>query len=332
MAKLVQALRDEALVARIVARRALRYESGPDAGEDRPAHVRAGSGLVRFGRGLAIVQDDADFVALIDSATGAVRSVALPRRGSGARQFDDRRGNKADKLDFEACLVARHRGVETLVAFGSGSAPAREAILVLPLDGPARVVHASDLYAALRNEQEFSGSELNVEGAVLDGDVVRFFQRGNGAPRGGLLPVNATCDVAWSYVTKLIDGSSNGAPRVEAVMQFDLGRIDGVPLTFTDAAAVSSREVVYVAAAEESPDAVRDGAVVGAAVGLIRADQRGRVDARYTLLVDERDAQAREKVEGIAIGDRPSQLHAVLDVDDPTRPSELCLVELAGFS
>jgi hypothetical protein len=333
MATLVRAEFDGALGARIVTRRPLLYENGPDTREDRPGHVRAGSGLVRFGTGLAVVQDDADFVALIDSRTGVVRPVALPRRGSGARQFDEGRGNKAEKLDFEACVVAPLRAGETLVAFGSGSTPAREALLVLRLDEEARVVHAPDLYAALRRETEFSGSELNVEGAILDGGVLRLFQRGNGAPRGGLLPVNATCDVAWSYIEELIDGRrSRVAPRLDAVTQFDLGGVDGVPLTFTDAALTDSGDVVYIAAAEESPDAIRDGAVVGAAVGLIHVDARNAREVRYTRLVDERGAPARVKIEGVAVGDRLDSAHVVLDMDDPSRPSELCAVELTGFA
>jgi hypothetical protein len=218
----VVARRDETLGARIVARRALRYASGPEFREDRPGHVRAGSGLVRFGSGLAVVQDDSDFVALIDSASGEVRSVALPRRGTGARQFDDERGNKAQKLDFEACVVVDVQGVETLFAFGSGSTPARESVLVLELGWQApRVVHAPGLYRALRETPEYSGSELNVEGAVVFGEVMRLFQRGNGAPRGGVLPVNATCDLPWSCIEDLVDGRASATPPLSAVEQFD---------------------------------------------------------------------------------------------------------------
>jgi hypothetical protein len=330
MATRVRAVRDDALFARIVSRRPLLYSSGPDLREDRPHHVRAGSGLVRLGADFAIVQDDADFVALIDAASGAVRSVALPPRIDGVRQFDDERGNKAQKLDFEACLVAKVGGVDTLVAFGSGSTPARESILVLPVNGAPRVVPAPSLYAGLRAEPEFSGSELNVEGAVLVGDAVRLFQRGNGAVRAGVLPVNATCDVPWSFVAALLDGRETQPPPIGGIAQFDLGGVSSVPFTFTDAATSGPGSVAYVAAAEGSPDAVRDGVVVGAAIGTIRAIPGDRFEARYALLFDERDEPAHEKAEGIALGDASSPAHVVLDVDDPSRPSELCVVELTG--
>ena len=185
------------------------------------------------------------------------------------------------------------------------------------------------LYAALRAERDFSGSELNVEGAVLVGDALRLFQRGNGAARGGLSPVNATCDVPWSYFVDLAGGRPVGTPSVGAVAQFDLGNVSGIPLTFTDATVTTSGDVMYLAAAEESPDAVTDGAVVGAALGVTRTTSRG-IEARYTPLVGENGVPALEKAEGVALGESANQVYLVLDMDDPGRASELCLVELSG--
>jgi hypothetical protein len=330
MATRVRAHRDESLGARIVTRRSLHYAAGADTRDDRPGHVRAGSGLVRFGTGLAIVQDDADFVALIDSDSGTVEPVALPRRGSGARQFDDERGNKAEKLDFEACVTAPLRGVETLFAFGSGSTPARESILVLGRgERMPRVIHAPGLYAALREQRGFSGSELNIEGAVFVGSALRLFQRGNGAPRDGLLPVNATCDVPWQCIEDLAGGRSPAAPAIASIVQFDLGGVSGIPFTFTDATVAPSGDAMYLAAAEASPDAVRDGVVIGAALGVIRATPE-RIDARYVPLLDESGVPVREKAEGVALGESPNRVYVVLDVDDPRRASELCVVELTG--
>src|SRR5258706_9547733 len=117
---------DERLSATVVRRVPLLYSAGEDEREDRPAHVRAGSGLARCGDKLAIVQDDANFVALFDPATERVEAVALPRGASGRRQFDDARGNKAEKLDLESCVVLPSPAGDWLVAFGSGSSRQRE--------------------------------------------------------------------------------------------------------------------------------------------------------------------------------------------------------------
>ena len=54
------------------------YRDGPDRSLDRPAHVRAGSGLSWIGDRLVLVQDDANFVAVVDPATGFAESITLP--------------------------------------------------------------------------------------------------------------------------------------------------------------------------------------------------------------------------------------------------------------
>jgi hypothetical protein len=297
---------------------------GADAGEDRPAHVRAGSGLAVLGNRLAVVQDDANFVALVDPVRGDVRVVPLPRGPDGLRQFDGQRGNKAGKLDLEACVTARLRDRDTLLAFGSGSSDAREFIAILE-EGAARgtLAHAPSLYAALRAAHDFAGPELNVEGAVLVGDRLRLFQRGNGAARGSLAPVDATCDVDFGAVLALVSGASKEPPLLERIVQYDLGTASGVRLTFTDAALAPDGRLFYLAAAEDSPNAVDDGPVVGTALGVL---ENGR--ARFALLEAGDGAPFTEKAEGLAFFG--GEAYVVLDPDSPARPSELCTVELRG--
>jgi hypothetical protein len=108
------------------------------------------------------------------------------------------------------------------------------------------------------------------------------------------------------------------------VAQYDLGAIDGVPLTFTDAT-LWRDGLLYTAAAEASPDAVRDGVVAGSAIGVI--DDAGRT--RWTPLRDVDGGPFGAKVEGVAPGDDVDALWVVIDVDDPTVPSELCAVRLS---
>ena len=90
-----------------------------------------------FGDRLAVVQDDANFVALVGLADGRVDSIALPASDGGVRQFDDLRGNKRLKLDLEASVIDVEGGRATLFAFGSGSSPARARLsAVLDHDEP----------------------------------------------------------------------------------------------------------------------------------------------------------------------------------------------------
>lgn len=321
---MIRAQSDSTLTARVARRRSLHYDEGADQLLDRPGHVRAGSGIVRVGDALAIIQDDTSFIALV--AGGSVTALPLPAGPSGARQFGEARGNKADKLDLEACIMHE----TTLVAFGSGSSEKRERIaLIYDPFGPAARVHvveAPELYRSLKAHPEFAGSQLNIEGATANGDVLTLFQRGNGRPRDGRLPRDSTCELSmgelWRYL--LAEGE---CPPVGKVCSYDLGTAGGVRLTFTDATTAPDGRIVFLAAAEASPDTFHDGPVAGVSVGLLAEGT-----ARLTPLLDERGLPLLAKAEGIALWPAdPSRADVVVDRDDPDVPCELYEVALTGF-
>lgn len=281
--------------ARIAASRRLIYDAGADPQADRPAHVRAGSGCCFLAgtRTLAIAQDDAHFLALVDVDSGSTRALALPAGPGGQRQFDVSRGNKQLKLDLEACLF--HDG--QVILLGSGSTPARQrAFFIDPVSGAVETRELAAIYAALRAHPLLAGAELNIEGAVLlSPTVLRLFQRGNG--RGA---IDATFDVPWPL-----------APRVLDARRWVLGAVAGVPLSFADATRVDAG-IVFLAAAENSPDAVDDGEVMGCAIGLLEDPVRA-VRLPY-----------HGKPEGIAADpDRSGVFWLVVDADDPDAPAEL---------
>jgi hypothetical protein len=322
---------DPSLGAVVVASVPLHYADGEDAALDRPAHVRAASSLALVPGGLALVQDDTNFVALVAADGTVARAIPLPAGEGGRRQFDDRRGNKRHKLDLESCVAVPDEGGTLLVALGSGSTRHREHVaLVRGWEGglaDVTMVHAGALYAALRAEPAFAGSELNVEGAVHVGACLRLFGRGNGAPREGVRPANATCDLDWRALRAyLLAPDLVAPPAPTAVEPYELGALDGIPLGFTDAAAWGD-SVLYSATAEDSPDAVRDGRVAGSAVGIVAPTGR----ARWAPLTRADGGLFAGKVEGLvpAPGEE-NRLLAVVDADDPDAPSLLCTVELRG--
>jgi hypothetical protein len=251
----------------------------------------------------------------VRDAVGAVRPVLLPARASGGRVFDDASGNKHEKLDLEAC-VALTDG--RLVAFGSGSMAVRERLVVWNGDeSPAAIVDAAALYAELRGGVT-DGERLNLEGAVVAGQRLLIFHRGNDAPRGSAAPVNAVAELALDDFMRWLD-HAGAPPRVVATTRVDLGAIDGVPFGFTDAVAVDAERIVVLACAEDSACAVSDGPVLGARIGVL--DERGlrMVD------VYERDGQpTRLKLEGIER--RPGsdvEFDVVADVDRPDAAARL---------
>jgi hypothetical protein len=319
------------LRARVVDRRALHYAEGADEILDRPGHVRAASGIARYGGRLAIIQDDANFVALLDPKTELVRDLALPAGKGGRRLFDTGRDNKKHKLDLEACFVVESARGPKLVALGSGSRTVREVIAFLePEDqGPptSRVVRVPRLYQALREHESFASSELNLEGAVWLGTHVRLFQRSNGKPREGMEALCATCDVSWPALEQLLCAPDEApVPEIRRVRRYSLGNIEGVRLTFTDACRREHGEVLFVASAEASPDAFHDGEVRGSALGLI--DEHGKV---RMCPISERDGKlARCKIEGITLADEPGRAYAVCDADDHETPADVLTLALEG--
>lgn len=317
---------DPWLHARVLRTFPLLYAAGANRTLDRPAHVRAGSGVAWLGERLAVVQDDAAFLALIDPATAAARAIPLPATEGGVRQFDDARGNKHLKADLEACVTVPDAGAEVLLAFGSGSTERRERILVARgVDAAPEMVDASPLYALLRADREFSGSEMNVEGAALVGSSVRLFNRGNGAPRGGIAPVDASCDIPLAPLLAFLRDPAGPPPVPARVVQYAIGALDGLRLGFTDATSRGG-SVLFSAAAEDSPDATRDGRVAGSVLGVF--DDEG---GRWTLLRNADGTPFAGKVEGIVPSrTHPDLLWAVVDTDDAARPSMLLEVELAG--
>lgn len=317
---------------RVLSRRPLRYDKGADATRDRPAHVRAGSGcafvdIPGVGRHLAVVQDDAHFIALVDVDRGRVDALELPAGPGGLRQFDSARGNKGDKLDLEALVSLTVDGRPALLAIGSGSGEtARREHLVLCTfddDGRASVeVFAGSAFYRELARKDFTGNERNLEGAVVAGDRLRLFNRGNGAGEAR----DAVGEVSLSQLLRhLRDPLLHAAPPLQQVQALDLGGVDGTRLTVTDATAHPDGRTLFIAAAEASPNTWDDGEVKGTAIGVL-----GR-DGTTTLwpLLDEQGHALTDKVEGIAVDpNNPKRAFVVVDKDDPRAPADLLIIAL----
>lgn len=199
-----------------------------------------------------------------------------------------------------------------LVAFGSGSLPQRERLVVVEPGKSPVIRDAHDLYLGLRQRTEFAGSELNLEGALVRSGAIELFQRGNGMASGALVPANAVGRLALADFLSWLD-AAGPPPPLRDVLRVDLGCVHGVPLGFTDAALGCGGTIVFLACAEASPDAVADGEVVAVRLGVLDDD-----GARLIDVVDELGQPCRIKLEGIeARPDDVDRFDVVADVDDP---------------
>ncbi len=272
--------------------------------------VRAASGIARFGAGWLILQDDATHGCLW--ADGSGRALRLLPPVEGLDSFEEASGTKALKPDLEA-VVGLPSG-QTL-ALGSGSSEARmRSVLVTP-GGETVVASLAPVYAAVTASLGIPADQLNLEGACLVEDVLRWFQRG--LPSAGA--ATASVDLPLDALLAAAAGGPLDVP-VLASHSYDLGELAGVGLAVTDAVALGDGRVLVCAAAEDAPSTYDDGPVVGSALALLDGDR----------LVEVVELPRLEgevaKVEGLALVgvlDDRFDLVAVVDADDPAVPSLL---------
>lgn len=302
------AIIDPNLSVRILGTRALRYDTASDPREDRPAHVRAASGIAMQHGRLVIAQDDTLFFGVV--SRDGVSAMRLPRGLEGRRRFEVSLGNKLDKVDLESCVAVD----DELWAFGSGSLPMRDKICRVS-EGVARMLDCAPLYARCREALEGC---LNIEGAASVNDELWLFHRGNtGENDPGPAVIRFSLQAFRAYL------AASPLPPILGVEEYVLGRIDDVRLGFTDAVAIGDR-VLYLAAAEASANAIDDGRAVGSQLGVIDPDGRVR---SAPLELDGKPIKA----EGLAIDPRsPDRGWVVIDPDDTEQPATLIDIQLVG--
>ncbi|WP_284618568.1 DUF6929 family protein [Aquabacterium humicola] len=281
--------------------------------------LSAASGLVALRGHLAVVADDEHTLGLFrigDAGPGRL----LPLFAGGLPA--EHHARKAAKPDLEALTVlppfAGHPH-GALFAAGSGSTPNRRRGALLALDGhglpagPVRIVDLSPLHEALRTTL----GELNLEGLLVADDDVCLLQR---AHRG--LPVGACVRYRLAGVLRWLAGEA-AAPAPRTIEHHDLGAIGGVPLGFTDGAALPGGGWLFCAAAEDTADSYLDGANAGSVVGHV--DAHGRVRAVHALA-------STAKVEGITIDPDPvaDTVWLVTDADDRQVPAALLRLRLSA--
>jgi hypothetical protein len=276
--------------------------------------VRAASAIAAYGDGFLIAQDDATHAAWWRS--GSVTAVRVVEPVDGLDVFSSAAGTKHLKPDFEAACPVVVGGAAGVLLLGSGSTPARmRASLVT---GAFTVADLAPVYHRVAAALGVGLDLLNLEGAAAIGDRLRWFQRANaaaGAP-------TACVEVETAALVAAVSGAGT-ADRVETgeVRRYDLGRIGGVALAVTDAVALPGGRVLVSAAAEDTPNAVDDGPVVGAALALLDDDG--------VLAIAE--LPSAYKVEGLAVVEVTADglgLLAVVDADDPATPSSLLRLRL----
>jgi hypothetical protein len=275
----------------------------------RPLHLSAASGLACINSFIYVVADDELHLGVFRANSSEPGHLIRLFEGELPACKVDR---KKQKADFEALtLLPSYEDYPygALLAFGSGSRPNRRLGALLGLDpqgavrGSPQIVDCSPIFASL----DGGFPSLNIEGAVVSGAELRLFQRGNQRHSK-----NAIIRFQLSGFLDALSSEQTAAITPLAINTFDLGQIEGIPLCFTDAAALPDGTMVFTAVAED--DNYKDGACAGAAVGIVDKE----LQCLYRLEPPYKVEGVNARVEGDVI-----KLLMVTDADDFEIPAAL---------
>ncbi|HTK99528.1 MAG TPA: hypothetical protein VL379_15955 [Pseudomonadales bacterium] len=288
----------------------------------RPPFLSAASGLVALGSHLYVVADDELQLGRFPQSGDAPGELLRLRPGLLPDAYAER---KARKPDFEALVrlpPLDDRAAGTLLALGSGSTPNRYtgALISVTEDGflvaTSRAIDLGDIYRTIAPRFH----TLNIEGGVIVGEQLVLLQRGNKHQSQCAYVRLHLPDVLAALAST--DSLGNVAPI--GVRTYDLGAIDGVPLCFSDGAALPDGSIVFAAIAEAAANSYDDGPCKGAAIGVTNSAG----ELRFLERVDR-----GHKIEGIEaqVDGTRVRLRLVTDADDAAAPAQLLGAEIDGY-
>jgi hypothetical protein len=279
--------------------------------DGRPAHIASASGIAKRGDFVYVVGDDLLQVGVFELAGGGAGSA---RRVFAGTLPDDAGVRSREKPDLESLTALPPVEGEPnggLLGLGSGSSRDRDRGFFWSFDadgslaGEPRTIELQPVYDVMREEL---GGEINIEGAAVVGDHLWLFHRAN----EGKAP-NTVAEFGLGDLSRTLSEDLVVDPEeLTGIRGYELGELDGVPLCFSDATALTERLVCFTASAEDASS----GEIRGSVVGTIGAD--GSVHRLRTI-------DPQWKVEGVhaTVDTGVIDFLFVCDQDDPDTPSPL---------
>lgn len=263
-------------------------------------YITGASGLVYKEGKLSIVSDDSEVLYVYDLENETTEKISLKTSGTVGENIE-----KALKPDFES--IAEDRGKYYL--FGSGSAKGR--FDRVELDKDFQFVHRISMESLYRDMMKYSNiapEDFNIEGVIIRGEEILFFNRGNGPGRK-----NGILSVRHQEHSKFEFKSFHPLPLPE---------VKGFPFAFSDA--LLHKGLIYFLATAEGADSVYDdGEALGSALGIL--DPNAFELKEFKMLTNQ------HKLEGLT--PFPGEGHstrflACEDADDSGGETELFLIGL----
>ncbi|MCD6014613.1 MAG: hypothetical protein K0R88_697 [Solirubrobacterales bacterium] len=285
-----------------------------DDDDERDPYIYAASAVVRRGDFTYVIGDDELDLAIFRLSAGEPGELRQVLAGDLSDDEDERKRRKPDLEALTAMPPFERAPYGGLLGLGSGSKRSRDRGFFWKLaadgslDGEPRQIDLQPLYEALRGEIE----ELNIEGAAVLGGRFALFHRGNAAESE-----NAVAELSLERVLDSLTGDQDLDPHeLERIAAYDLGELDGVRLSFSDATALTEDLVVFTASAEGGGSGSDDGKIHGSVVGTL--DPNGTIRRLRTI-------DRRWKVEGVhaALDAGVIDFAFVCDQDSEDEPSPL---------
>ncbi|MCJ8165576.1 hypothetical protein MKJ04_12060 [Pontibacter sp. E15-1] len=206
-----------------------------------------------------VVGDDAPYVYLLDGQFNQTGKIAL----FDTADFATGRIPKAVKPDLESIAHFTYGRAHMLLIPGSGSGPKRNRAFLVNLTDKKYVeeLDFTRFYTFLKRVLRLEADgELNLEGFAMDNTYTYMLQRALGTSTNVLLRFDT------QDFKRFIFGKGD-LPAV-AVYHFALPAVGGYKTGFSGAFALEDK-LFFTASAEDTPNAVADGEVLGSIVGVI---------------------------------------------------------------
>lgn len=223
------------------------------------ASLPSASGIALVDSTYYVVGDDSPFLYRLDRQFSQTWKLAL----FDTTGFATGRLPKAVKPDLESIAHFTYGRDNMLLLPGSGSGEMRNRAFLVNLTDKMQVqeLDFSRLYTFLKRVLRFeTEGDLNLEGLAMDNTYTYLLQRALGASTNMLLRFD-------TQAFKQFLMNKGNLPAV-AVYHFELPQVGGHKTGFSGAYTLGS-QLFFTASAEDTPNAVADGEVIGSIIGVI---------------------------------------------------------------
>ena len=273
--------------------------------------IYAASGLIKCQENFYVIADDERSLYEFNLNESSFHEIILQ---PGDLPLDHKERKKL-KPDWESLVYLSEKiNSEGILVVPSGSKPNRQTGSFVHLNESIRQpieIDFSKIYQKLQKNFD----ELNIEGAAMMASTLILLQRGNG--KSGQ---NAKIDLDLAGVIEDIQTSRCiSSDRILNIQTFDLGKIEGSNLSFTDAFALDPH-LYFLAVCEETTSTYDDGPFKGALLGQMSTENKilttwkldcpfkpeglwmEKLDDHYKVYLVT-DADSREQVSSLFVGE-----------------------------